>query len=80
MRLAHESMMAGHLGVVKTVDRVLTDFYWPEVQADIKRFCHSCGVFQRTFPKGRVTAVALGVKPVIDEPFKGIAVDIAGPL
>ena len=80
MRLAHESLMSGHLGVKKTVDRVLTEFHWPGVQADIRRFCRSCDICQRTIPKGRVPAVPLGQMPIISEPFQRIAVDLVGPL
>jgi len=32
MRLANESMMARHLGIKKTVDRFLAEFYWPGVR------------------------------------------------
>ena len=80
MKLAHETLMAGHLGVKKSVDRVTAEFYWPGVQADIRRFVSSCDVCQRTIPKGRVTSVPLGHMPVISEPFQRIAVDIVGPL
>ena len=80
MKLAHESIMAGHLGVKKTSDRVLAEFYWPGVQADVSRYCRSCDVCQRTFPKGKVTAVPLGNMPLIEEPFQRVAVDIVGPL
>ena len=27
-RLAHETLMSGHLGIKKTMDRVLTEFFW----------------------------------------------------
>jgi len=27
--LAHESVMAGHLGIAKTLDRLSTQFWWP---------------------------------------------------
>ena len=29
LRLAHETLMSGHLGIKKTMDRVLTEFFWP---------------------------------------------------
>ena len=51
MELAHESILGGHLGSKKTVDRVLAHFFWPGIQADIVRFCRSCDVCQRTLPK-----------------------------
>ena len=80
VKLAHESLMAGHLGVKKTTDRVTNEFHWPGLQADIRRFCQSCDVCQRTIPKGRIPVVPLGEMPIIAEPFQRIAVDIVGPL
>ena len=34
----------------------------------------------RTIPKGRITKVLLGEMPVIDVPFRRVAVDIIGPI
>ena len=43
------------------------------------RFCKSYDICQRTIQKGRVTKVPLGKIPLIDTPFKRLAVDIVGP-
>ncbi|XP_072048962.1 LOW QUALITY PROTEIN: uncharacterized protein [Amphiura filiformis] len=80
MKLAHESILGGHQGPSKTKDKVLSYFYWPGVQSDIRRFCHSCDICQRTVPKGRVTKVPLGDMPVIDTPFDRVAIDLVGPI
>lgn len=80
MRLAHESVMAGHLGSKKTLERILSSFYWPGIGADVKRFCRSCDICQRTVPKGRVGKVPLGSLPVIDRVFDRVSVDLIGPL
>ena len=75
LRLAHETLMSGHLGIKKTMDRVLTEFFWPGVCGDISRFCKSCDICQRTIQKGRVTKVPLGKLPLT-----AVAVDIVGPI
>ena len=80
LKMAHESIMAGHLGTRKTTDRVLTEFYWHGVCGDVSRHCRSCDVCQRTVPKGKVGRVPLGKMPLIDTPFKRVAVDIVGPI
>ncbi|XP_052710767.1 uncharacterized protein LOC128185133 [Crassostrea angulata] len=80
MKLAHETLMDGHLGVKKTIDRVTSEFYWPGVQADIRRFVNSCDICQRTTPKGKIHPVPLGRMPLISEPFHRVAADIVGPL
>ena len=43
MKLAHESVMAGLLEIKRTMQKVLSEFYWPGINSDIKRFCQSCG-------------------------------------
>ena len=46
----------------------------------MSRFCKSCDICQRTIHKERVTKVPLGKLPLIDTPFKRVAVDIVGPI
>ena len=43
-----------------------------------QRDCYE--ICQRTIQKGRVSKVPLGKLPLIDTPFKRIAVDIVGPI
>ncbi|XP_071503098.1 uncharacterized protein [Diadema antillarum] len=80
MKLAHESIFGGHLGNKKTCDRIQSNFFWPGMHADVGRYCRSCGPCQRTSPKGKVTKVPLGSTPLIDEPFRRVALDIIGPI
>ena len=80
MRLAHDSILGAHLGTRKTVLRVLSEFYWPGVQADTRRFCQSCDICQRTTSKGKTVQVPLQKMPLIDEPFQRVAVDLVGPI
>ena len=80
LRLAHETLLTGHLGIKKTLDRVVSEFFWPGVCGDVARFCKSCDICQSTIQKGRVTKVPLGKMPLIDTPFKRVAVDIVGPI
>ena len=79
LRLAHETLLTEHLGIRKTLDRVVSEFFWPGVCGDVARFCKSCDICQRTIQKGRVTKVPLGKLPLIDMPFKLVVVDIVGP-
>ena len=72
--------MSGHLGTKKTLDRVVSEFFWPGICGDVARFCKFCDICQRTIQKGRVSKVPLGKLPLIDTPFKRVAVDIVGPI
>ncbi|XP_037526427.1 uncharacterized protein LOC119403570 [Rhipicephalus sanguineus] len=80
LKTAHDGIMAGHLGTQKTKDRISEEFFWPGITADVKRFVASCDICQRTVPKGRVPHVPLGRAPIIDTPFKRVAIDIVGPI
>ena len=80
MDIAHSSIMAGHLGVRKTMDRILSNFFWPGIKSDVTQYCHSCDVCQKTVAKGRVGKVPLQSMPIIDQPFKRVAIDLIGPI
>lgn len=80
MTLAHESSFGGHQGIAKTRNRIKQDFAWPGMMADVKRHCQSFDICQKTIPKGKVGKVPLGEMPLIDTPFKRVAVDIIGPI
>ena len=38
VRMAHDGIMSGHQGITKTRDRVLSQFWYPGVTAEITRF------------------------------------------
>ncbi|KAI3382150.1 hypothetical protein SNEBB_003688, partial [Seison nebaliae] len=80
MQLAHESLLAGHMGVKKTEDRVLSNFWWPGIRSDVDRWCKSCDVCQRMIPKGKVSKVPLGTTPLMGEAFDKVAIDLVGPI
>lgn len=78
--VAHDSLMAGHGAVRRTLARVRSHFYWPRLSSDVREYCMSCDICQKTVAKGRVPPVPLEFMPVVDEPFKRIAIDLVGPL
>lgn len=79
VHLAHSAPTAAHLGVKKTCQKVLRDFYWPGLTADVKAICHSCEECQKGAKKNRSKAPLVPL-PVVGEPFARIVVDIVGPL
>ena len=80
MEVAHGSIIGGHTGIKKTTDKVQSAFYWPGIQGDVTRFCKSCDVCQKTVSKGSVPKVPLEKMPLIDKPFKRVAIDLVGPI
>ena len=75
MEVAQGSIMGGHLGIKKTTDKIESAFYWSGIQS-----CKSCDVCQKTVNKGSVPKVPLQKMPLIDKPFKRVAIDLVGPI
>ena len=81
LSLAHDTPMAGHLGVSKTHRRVLNHFYWPGISRDVKKFCKSCHTCQVVGKANQKPKVApLKPIPVAKEPFSHVIIDCVGPL
>ena len=80
MEVAHDSMFGGHLGTKKTEDRIITNFCWPEIHQDVTSFYGSCDVCQKTVTKRSISRAPLGEIPLIDLPFKRVAIDLVGPI
>ena len=59
VELAHGSIMGGHMGIKKTVDKIQSGFYRPDIQGDVTHYCKSCDVCQKTVNKGSVQKVPL---------------------
>jgi len=79
--LAHDSPMAGHLGVKKTQDRILNHFWWPSLRKDISEYCKSCHTCQIVGkPNQKIPQAPLKPIPAFDEPFSRVIVDCVGPL
>ena len=47
---------------------------------DVSGFCRSCDVCQKIVDKGTVARAPLGEMPLIDTPFKRVAVNLVGPI
>ena len=47
---------------------------------EVNGFCRSCDVYQKTVYKGTVARAPLGEMPLIDTPFKRVAVDLVGAI
>ena len=53
MKLAHESILTGHLSVTSSVHKVLAEYYWPGIYRDVKRFVQSCKVCKSLLHEGK---------------------------
>ena len=81
IEVVHDSLFGGNLEVKKkTKERIQTNFFWPRLHNDVTSFCRLCNVCQKTVPGGLVPWAPLGDMPLIDQPFKKVAIDLVGPI
>ncbi|KAL0192560.1 hypothetical protein M9458_010856, partial [Cirrhinus mrigala] len=65
---SHSHPLAGHLGATNTIQRIRDHFYWPGLEAVVKRFCQACPTMPPPSP--------LIPLPIIVR----IGMDLVGPL
>ena len=66
--MAHETVLAGHLGINKTYQRVLNHFYWPKLHRDVVEFCKSSHVCQLVGkPNQKIQCTLLVSIPAFEE-------------
>ena len=80
MSVAHDTITGGHLGIKKTREKIMSNFYWPGMYEDVARYCRSCYICQKTVSKGTVQKAPMENIPVVDVSFKRVAVDLIGPI
>ncbi|XP_076843961.1 uncharacterized protein LOC143488888 [Brachyhypopomus gauderio] len=81
LQTAHDVPWSGHMGIRKTYHRVLQNFFWPGLKADVKEYCSSCETCQKVGkPNQVIPPVPLRPIPVVGEPFDTILMDCVGPL
>ena len=78
MSVKHESAFSGHLG--QRSQNAPELLFARTMPGHHQVFCRSCDVCQRKVKRGSVKKVPLGSMPLIDTPFKRVAVDIVGPI
>ena len=81
LSIAHDHPMSGHLGVKKTLQRVMNHFYWPSIRSDVQDYCRSCHTCQMVGkPNQNIPRASLKPIPAFEEPFSRIIIDCVGPL
>ena len=80
MKMAQDSLFEGHFffGFKKTEDGIHTNFFCSGLLDDVTSFCRSLEVCQKTVLRESVPRAPLGDMPLIDQPFKRVAIDLVG--
>ena len=81
LSMAHETPLAGHLGVSKTYNKILNHFFLPLIKTDVSNFCRSCHTCQMVGkPNQKIPRAPLHPIPAFEEPFSRVIIDCVGPL
>lgn len=54
LEVAHKIPMTGHMGKMKTAQRILQRFYWSTLYKDIADYCQSCSECQKAPPRSMI--------------------------
>ncbi|XP_059146787.1 uncharacterized protein LOC131934712 [Physella acuta] len=80
LETAHDSPLAGHMGVRKTINRILDNSFWPGIHQDVKRYIGKC---KQCITKNHLHSKHIApIQPTdkIGRVFEKVAIDIVGPL
>jgi hypothetical protein len=78
LKLIHDGVSGGHLGIHKTLEKVRERFYWINCTEDVRDWCRRCvSCATANGPQGKRRAPMRQYD--VGNPFKRIAIDIAGP-
>ena len=76
----HDAPLAGHPGIVRTIQRVEREYYWPGMNKDISTYVNTCPSCQRNKRDYGKKHGLLQPIPAPTERWQSIALDFVGPL
>ena len=79
LRMNHDHVCAGHLGVEKTFQRLSKQYIWPRMYGDVLKYVRSCIVCAKRKAMGSSKAPLMSI-PLETVAWNLIAMDIVGPL
>lgn len=75
----HNDPTAGHYGADRTINKIVTKYYWPGIRKDITEYCRKCVECQK-YKAANHKPFGLLKTPVMSQRFEVLAVDLFGPL
>lgn len=76
----HDSELAGHMGIAKTISRVALNYYWPGMFRDVAKHVRNCTSCQKFKVSQQKTAGKMHPHLMADAPFQEVSTDVVGPL
>jgi transposase InsO family protein len=75
----HDHMLAGHLGIAKTLARIKRQYKWPQMKQHVVLHVNSCLLCARRKSFG-TTKAPLKPLPPVESVWERIAMDVVGPI
>ena len=75
---AHNTPIAGHLGVDKTYRRLAEMYYWPAMYHDVHEFCVGCVSCQAHKPRNHSPEGSARPVPIPELPWVNVGIDFVG--
>jgi len=79
IKMNHDHMLAGHLGVAKSLARIKRQYLWPGLSNDVKAYVSNCMICAKRKAYGSIKA-PLKPLPPVTKVWEQIAMDIVGPV
>lgn len=73
---AHDSPTAGHLGMDKTLDKLVRRFYWPNMEASVRAYVKTCTACQRNKPDNKPPIGLAKPNAIPSRPWEIISMDL----
>jgi len=80
MQSEHDSKIAGHFGRERTMELKSRNFYWPNMEKDVRRYCNKCDNCQRTKAPRHAKHGLLHLLQMARKPWTHISTDLISNL
>lgn len=76
----HDSLLAAHAGILRTLARIKEVYYWPNMAQDVEEYVKACSICKAIKPANINQTAKMGEYRDPKEPFRMLALDYIGPL
>lgn len=75
LRTVHDTLLAGHQGIRRTLDLLQRSYWWPTMRQDVQSYVSTCETCARSKPdSGRPSGFLLPL-PIPDRPWQALSMD-----